>query len=609
MIAGDDNYDKPCIFSKKYKDRKYVIPVYQRPYSWDENNIDDFLQTIMDGFNNSCEMKFFGTMQFNVGKENETLEFQIVDGQQRMTTMILFVHTLDLLSGRNSVLEYGLNLYNKNVNTADQELKNVLDSDEIGNISLGNKGKADISKVKNKYEANIRLLNRKFVEYYKDSDQSKYKTIKGFANSVLDYFLSGLYVVVLETERNRLRLPEIVNIFNTINTTGMALDDSDIFKLQYFDYLNQKSQDSDDICMEKIKSCYDVIEQYNSNKFNKDKIGISWILDIYKHCICAKYNLKFDELSKSNERFFDDLFKNPTDYGEILEFESFRKIVVSFVDFWTRLQNDSLGNNVFQALSVQLIESSRYSRYWTIPFVYAYFNLPDNWESLDNKSVYNSALENSFAVARFFIVNSVNFAKVINPVQSIVCNDILPMISERKSVVNYIDTIIWDSPYSNDEKGIETAKKWFISWIEKNSFSNSKVGLMCLLLAIKAEMDHKNNLTYIKDILFNWDEHPYDIEHICSRAIFENDQLKSDEEKARFNGLGNLVVLEREINREMGRKMILEAAKKDNPQYYQRTQYAVAQAVIPKLNTWDIKTVENRCRELEIIIIDILSNN
>ena len=39
----------------------FHIPAYQRPYSWGEDQIDEFLKTIIDGFNDNT-LKFFGTM-------------------------------------------------------------------------------------------------------------------------------------------------------------------------------------------------------------------------------------------------------------------------------------------------------------------------------------------------------------------------------------------------------------------------------------------------------------------------------------------------------------------------------------------------------------------
>ena len=53
------------------------------------------------------------------------------------------------------------------------------------------------------------------------------------------------------------------------------------------------------------------------------------ILDIYKHCIVAKYELGWEMLSKSNESFFEEIFdkKKPEPKSELLKFQEFNKIV------------------------------------------------------------------------------------------------------------------------------------------------------------------------------------------------------------------------------------------------------------------------------------------
>ena len=71
---------------------KYRIPIYQRPYEWGEKNIDDFLESIFNGYEDSKPI-FFGTIQFN--KEDENIEIlDIVDGQQRLTTFLLYIYVL-----------------------------------------------------------------------------------------------------------------------------------------------------------------------------------------------------------------------------------------------------------------------------------------------------------------------------------------------------------------------------------------------------------------------------------------------------------------------------------------------------------------------------------
>lgn len=606
MIASEiyDSNDTPCLFSKNVT-YKYKIPVYQRPYSWEENNIDDFLQTIMDGFNNNSEMKFFGTMQFNVNG-NEEKEYEIVDGQQRLTTIILFAHVLELYSETNIINQYSLEI-NTGKDISNLDLKTALSTTAIEKIPVGKKGKIDLSNISNKYEANLRLLNDKFLNYYTDCDQKQFPTITKFAKDILDYFLKNLYVVVLETQAQDMRLPEIVNIFNTINTTGMDLNASDIFKLQYYDYLSHIDPTTGDKYMSKIDSCYEIIDQYNMNKPNKNKISFSWVLDIYKHCICAKYKLKYSELSKSNERFFDDLFKSPDTYNDLLKFSSFNKLVSLFIDFWTELENGNVCNDAFHALSVKLISESRYSRYWTVPFVYAFFNTPeeDFITPQDLPTIYSNALDCAFSVFRYFTVNSINYAKVINPVQSTMCNEILPRISCGEDISTYIDSIIWDSPYGNGINEVEPSKKTFISYLEKNTFASSKVGLLCLILAINSEIKVDANISRIKNLLFNWEDNPYDIEHIFSRKLFD-DELNEDE-KQYYNGLGNLVILERSINREMGSKNVFRPEGKDT--YYQNTKFAAAIEVRPQLKSWNTQTVKSRNEGQINTLIKLLSTN
>ena len=79
----------------------YRIPIYQRPYSWEEKNIKDFLESIFDAFKEvnkkDCKTNakpvFFGTIQLDRNKEDKNT-LDIVDGQQRLTTFLLFLDVL-----------------------------------------------------------------------------------------------------------------------------------------------------------------------------------------------------------------------------------------------------------------------------------------------------------------------------------------------------------------------------------------------------------------------------------------------------------------------------------------------------------------------------------
>ena len=65
----------------------YKIPRFQRPYSWDRGNIEEFWTDVIEGMATSY---FIGSMVF-YKKGNETF---VVDGQQRLTTLTIFLAAL-----------------------------------------------------------------------------------------------------------------------------------------------------------------------------------------------------------------------------------------------------------------------------------------------------------------------------------------------------------------------------------------------------------------------------------------------------------------------------------------------------------------------------------
>ncbi len=79
----------------------FRIPEYQRPYSWGEENISDLLEAISNGLQYLSEdeqsLTFIGTLILVSEKSESSFAGQslaIVDGQQRLTTLVLTVCAL-----------------------------------------------------------------------------------------------------------------------------------------------------------------------------------------------------------------------------------------------------------------------------------------------------------------------------------------------------------------------------------------------------------------------------------------------------------------------------------------------------------------------------------
>lgn len=80
--------------SEVFSGNKYFsIPYYQRGYAWSDKQLEDFF----DDFNTQYNMSnyYYGTiLLFDKGRRFENEYFEIVDGQQRLTTLIIFVSCL-----------------------------------------------------------------------------------------------------------------------------------------------------------------------------------------------------------------------------------------------------------------------------------------------------------------------------------------------------------------------------------------------------------------------------------------------------------------------------------------------------------------------------------
>ena len=559
----------------------YSIPIYQRPYSWEEKNIKDFLESIFDAFKEVNEEKckanvkpvFFGTIQLDRNKYDNTLD--IVDGQQRLTTFLLF---LDLLQRNEKHLKEYIDC-SKVIKS--EKLKEVLNDDNIKNTS-------------SKYYENRKLL-KKEVEHF----EKEFKEKNEFYMELKNFVLDNVYFVQLTTEE--MDLSEVVSVFNTINTTGLDLNATDIFKVRYYNYLRGIDNTKD--WLKEINSCYQSIDDSNE-KLGKDgrtdqtKFDMGWVLDIYKHIICTEFGWGFSEVSKSNQKFFDELFKGTglTEQSDlsVLKFDTFKHIVKEFIKYWRWIEDmryycthNEIAKEIF---SIYMVEKTRYKRYWTIPFVVAYFKAKLNiWSNH-----YIDSLRVNMYMFRFFLIYTVVNDRVINYVQNKVCNECFKWFKEC-STGEIIGNIGKELFLPVIDKKHKTWRK-FCGIIESGLFDNgSRVHLVCTLTALIDEVNKGVKESDIYEKFFNYEmiKDPYDIEHIEARNNFKDDKDNVNE----FNGIGNLTVLERSINRGIKDKPVRCKIKK-----YKESKYAAVGVFIHKFedkykDKWDIECVRKRRKE------------
>ena len=250
-------------YLKLGRDEKFVIPEYQRGYSWDIVRCDKLWQDIEDFIESGPDDPyFFGTI---ISDCSTTDEFRLIDGQQRTTTFLLLLKAIlvrlqEILENfisddETEVLEEGLKNNRKRI----LELLYKADDEKIVQIRRNWNAARNISIVENnsineQYKNEITLILE--AQTYSEAEQSVYKiprrqkdnkytnffrNYKFFYEKLQNYSETRLNTFA-KTFLNKCQIIEIrswqveqaITMFNSLNSTGMPLSDADIISAQLY---------------------------------------------------------------------------------------------------------------------------------------------------------------------------------------------------------------------------------------------------------------------------------------------------------------------------------------------------------------------------------------
>ena len=196
-------------------DAHYVIPRYQRAYAWEDKEVGQLIDDINDIDIDSTENYYIGSLI--VSKiQGKTETYEVVDGQQRLTTLFLLLQYLVSEGALEGELGQTLSFdCRPNSNYTLTRIQKVL----AGQID-------DENSIEQAIENGIRAIRQKFEE-------------KSGLNK--DDFVSRLAHVVLY----RIEVPEHTDLnryFEIMNTRGEQLEQHDILKAQLMGYLNDRGE-------------------------------------------------------------------------------------------------------------------------------------------------------------------------------------------------------------------------------------------------------------------------------------------------------------------------------------------------------------------------------
>ncbi len=258
-------------------DKKFVIPVYQRAYSWKKGDCELLLSDLESVYEKGSQTHFFGSIVYVANNLAGYTEYIIIDGQQRITTVSLL-----LLAIRN----YLTNSPREGVSINTKKITTAYLTDEYAE---------DEKKLKLKliegddYAYDQLISNSKPVEG--SLITANYQLFYDAVASMTDEQLSGLYDAIMKLEIVHVSLepskgddPQLV--FESLNSTGQKLLEGD--KIRNYVLMNMTSDMQEKFYKKYWEPLENTITKNDVDKF------IRYFLSVKNHELASDKNIYFE---------------------------------------------------------------------------------------------------------------------------------------------------------------------------------------------------------------------------------------------------------------------------------------------------------------------------
>lgn len=345
----------------------FLIPMYQRPYTWGEDECGQLWEDIMNFHkeNEKNDEYFLGTSVMHVENEMQNL----IDGQQRTTTLFLLIRALYEKACKQNNLDEksdlkGLvrklgsclwqmdrndnpiydkpKLYSEVAIDSDSEILCEILSDKYlhkGFLELEDKAGINVrNKKQSKHSASKYAQNFLFFIEKSDEIAREFPTEwQEVCYTILDKCV--ILPIICNSQENALR------IFNTLNNRGIPLSDSDIFKGVIFS--EKKSEEEKRTFAEEWKEL--------ESELKKSKLQMDFIFLNYMHIVRAREGDRGNVIGL--RMFFIDKHK------QVLQNENSFEEIQELTRYWCDYYDDYLTIQASQFYKVLELLPNEYWKY------------------------------------------------------------------------------------------------------------------------------------------------------------------------------------------------------------------------------------------------------
>ncbi|EHO51759.1 hypothetical protein HMPREF9099_01785 [Lachnospiraceae bacterium oral taxon 082 str. F0431] len=362
ITSVEDIFSNKISDSTWKKDKTLKIPLYQREYEWDTSSVENLVLDILN------RDKFLGMIILD---EKEDC-YEISDGQQRLTTIIL-----SLLSLYNNYKGSPMEQSVLKECICDKDLHERILNESIGHY---------ISTDKDNECLKVAIDKEQDVYNQKEAFENAYDTINDILSKNDSYkeFKGKLkkctFLVLIKNIESR-NSDAVEQIFLDINEKSKRLDNASIFKGYCFKIYEGSFQDDLKGLWIRLKKAYIAFKEFSGENYKFDDY-------IYTYLLVTEAEDMPENLSPDGRHFLED--KDKDDVNRILtKMVEYGERVYSF---YAKIQNDTymfddicVDSNSYKTASKHLItnvkdymlysikiKSAQYQKvplYWLIYFV------------------------------------------------------------------------------------------------------------------------------------------------------------------------------------------------------------------------------------------------
>lgn len=496
------------LFSDKKSD--FLIPDYQRPYAWGEQECqtlwDDlftfaFPDEDSDKFDRDTDEYFLGPI---VTFKNDDGKLEIIDGQQRLTTLMLLL--------RAFYAQYGGMKDQKSIKTSKMIEQCLWKTDEFGDpdkTALKINSEVISEKEKNEF---LNILKTGEIDSTIDSNYQR--NYRFFQNKILDFqrvYPDYFSLFPVRIMNNSILLPieaesqdTALRIFSTLNDRGKPLSDADIFKAQFYKHFSQQGEKAKFI--ERWKN----LETLSNSIFRPiSGTPMDELFTRYMYYERAKQGLKSsttEALRKFYERDGYKLLKKDETFDNLEDLAS----------FWNDVLDQDSNRFSDRVLRRLYVLNYAPNGMWTYIVSVYYMTNRDENGMLDDEAFYNFLNKITGFIWTYAVTNP-----GVNALRT-------PIYAEMVNIINKQPVEFKDYPYN-----VEHVQSVFNNFSFKNNRAITKS-----MLTWWAFEDPEQKLLPL--------ETQVEIEHIYARNRQEKEHSLTNAKN--IENLGNKALLEKRIN-------------------------------------------------------------